>query len=311
MRSFIVVVSLLAVTGTARAYTPIPFAEVAGLEGKQVFLSDSVELDRKTRGWAYAGQAVTLESCAKTTSTITADGAKVTGWKYSRCKVKTAEGTSGSVPFKLLSKTALAFDLSKPGKAAALRKAAFEEAYATALAMVKFAKAHRDQLGSHVITGQVDHAPVLAEYAEHWYAMAGAFEAAKRLHRELVVGSRLTTESILRDRRYGWVADAQDEQLMRTWSGGEPDAAKKKRLEAGITVLGKLNGVAAWGTLRVRVGDERAAKSWRRGTSGTASQQAMLDKEHEAKLDKRLADGEAQLAKQLAAAKAGRRSLSW
>lgn len=309
MRSL--VLSLLAFSGVAHAYSPIPFADVPSLEGKQVFLADSVELDRKTRGWGYAGQAVTLEKCDKTTSTITVDGAKVSGWQYTRCKVKTKEGVAGSVPWKLLSKTALAFDLSNPGKAAALRKAAFEESFATALAMVKLAKAHRDDLGSATVTGTVDGAPVLGEYYEQWHAMAAAQQAAQRLHRELVIGSRLTTESILRDRKYGWVADAQDEELMKTWSGGEPDAAKKKKLEAGISVLGKLGGVAAWGTLQQRVSDERAAKAWRRGTGGTQSQQAMLDKEHEAKLDKRLADGNAQFEKQLAAAQSGKKSLSW
>ena len=310
-KAILATVFTLAASKAALAFTPIPYADVKGLQGKQVFLADSVELDRRSRGWAYAGQAVTLESCDKTKSTITSDGAKVTGWRYTRCKVKTAEGLAGSVPFKLLSKTKLAYDLRRPGTPAALRRAAFAEAFETGLAMVKFAKAHERELASGIVTGTLDGAPVLGEHYEAWHAMAAAQAAAQRLHRELVVGSRLTTESILRDRKYGWLTDAQNEELLRTWSKGVEDPAQKKKLEAGINALGKLNGVAAFGTLSTRIAEERAAKRWRRGISGSEAQQAALDKENETRLDKRLADGKKQFEKQLAAALSAKKALRW
>jgi hypothetical protein len=309
-KALLVTVFTLAAT-KALAFTPIPYAEVKSLQSKQVFLADSVELDRKSRGWAYAGQAVTLERCDKTTSTITSGGAKVTGWRYARCKVKTADGLAGTVPFKVLSKTKLAFDLRDPGTPSALRRAAFDEAFETALAMVKFAKAHEAELRSSVVTSTLDNQPVLGEHYEAWHAMVAAQAVAQKLHRELVVGSRLTTESILRDRKYGWLTDAQNEELMTTWSKGVADPAQKKKLEAGIHALGKLNGVAAFGTLSTRIGEERAAKAWRRGISGSEAQQAALDKENEARLDKRLADGKKSFEKQLAEAQSAKKGLRW
>jgi len=296
----------------AHAYTPIPYAKVKDLAGKQVYAAASVELSRKGPVWIYAGEPVTLVECAKTTSTVSHDKVKITGWGYSRCTVTAADGTKGTVQFGKLSLDPLKYNLREPGTPAKLRRAAFDEAYDTAMAMVKFAKAHETELGSDLVTSKLDGADVLGEYHAQWFAMNAAQEDAKKLHREMVMGSRLTTESAMRMPEHGWAVHASDKDMLQAWTRGLEDAAAKKKADPQISCLGNLNGVSGWGVMPGNIADEIAAKGWRRGVKGVSDDQlADLDKENEARLNKRLADNRKAFQKQLKAAEALHKKLKW
>lgn len=229
---------------------PLPFAQVKATIGKRVWCAVTQQL--RGRGapedeWIYAGEPLTLVAAEPFNR-------KGEPLSYNYVKVKTAEGKAGEVQIIYLSRTALRFNLKKPGKLEELLQNAFEEGLNVGVQLHLFRKKHRWDPPFEGEEGQVRR------------TLEPSFEYISHLVHALVYGTTSGEDQILRSGRTRWAALTEDDERYIPWiAGGCPDDELKRELADYKNCLSSLDNVDYHGHAISRAEREKKGKLWLRG----------------------------------------------
>lgn len=287
-----------------RGFQPIDFDAVPATVGKVVYAAKMVKLTavrgRSTESVVVAtGEAVTLcraEERKEPPPRAPGPGEVVRTRnfggpppppppKYAQVVVKTADGHVGDVFIGELSARPLKYDLRHPGDARTLLLNAFREAVALAPKIdALHAKYAYALMGTNA---NEQDAARRRDYAVA-QAMRESFEADSTLVHNLVYGSNVAKESLLREKM--WAVRFGDPALVDVYSHGMKDPAEKKKHEPLKTCLGNLSGAIESGNGIRRAEERKAEKPWRKNMTGVPDAQlAALDTENLAKIDDEIA----------------------
>ena len=270
-----------------------------------VYSSSNIELKNGDKVWVLAGEGMTLNSCKTTKSTTTLlNGEKVSGMHYNFCNVSTTDGKKGSIQLRYLSKKPLLYNLRKPGKAKELLLKVFQDAYPLAEEMHKLQMKHNYQLSSYTGKITIDGQDFIGNDYHMVDAMKESFTFSKMLVHNLVYGSHISKDSIMRDKKKKWLVDAEDETILDWFSKGIADKAMQKKYINAKNCLDKLGSVSSAGSEIAGIERKIEEKPWRRGIKDVSEKKLVaLDKEKIDKLEKRKGELTKRIAKSLAEAK--------
>ncbi|MCC7384462.1 MAG: hypothetical protein IT384_21625 [Deltaproteobacteria bacterium] len=235
--------------GPALAFEPIAYKDVPSLVGKQVWVAANVGLDGDA--WAYAGEPVTVVAAEPF-------GDQDKGPVYNFIQIKTAEGKSGEVQLRMLSKKALKFNLRTPGTAPQLVIKVLDDAYELPQRMHQIRERYRYDLDSSKSADEYHQVDSMEEY----------FRFAKSLVHNLVYSSHRSKEDLMREGQTKWLALAKDDKLLDWYADGIKDKKVKAKLVGAKDCLDALDNVSSHGFDIARLEQEKTEKSWRRGMEG-------------------------------------------
>lgn len=266
----------------AGAFEPIPYVDVKGLIGKQVWAASNVGIAPEV--WVYAGEPLTVVSAEQY-----GDAAK--GEQYNVIQVKNADGKPGQIQLRLLSKKALKYNLRNPGKAKDLIVNAFLDAYELPAAMHKLRSKYDYNLDMEMKQGE-DKWVVNPDYhlAD---AMDESFKFSRELVHNLIYSTNASEEQVLRNDNTKWIALAKDEAILQWWCDGIEDKKVKQKFAAADAALSSLDNVSSHGFEISRVERERKERAWIKDMDGVpADKLKKLDEKNLAELNKRKAERE-------------------
>jgi len=249
----------------SHAFEAIPFAEVNGLVGKQVYAANnkSLGLDKEV----YAGDALTLLE------------AKPYGKGFNYVKVKTKEGVIGEIQIRFLSKSALRYSLRTPGTPAVLLKAILEDAYPLGAKMHAIGERHNHDVSADAVEDyhQLD-------------ATRASFDFSRHLLHGLVYGTNRDKVDLVKGDGTKWLGQA-DATLLAWYAGGIEDKKTKERFVNAVSSLNDLDSVSSHASSMAQARTEKTDKPWLRDLKDApAATRAAIDKEKSQEADKEIAD---------------------
>lgn len=274
----IAVGTLLGVLGTAGAYEPVREQGVEQRVGKTVYLAVRKEIR------ANLGSATITSRWLNPGTALTITGTRPEGSHGKRLKTsiitKTTDGLEVFVSVDDLSSEPLKYSYDDPGTLESFLSNVFEEAYGLPAKM--------DAIAARYDYGEITDSADSVLYKSMLYVFQEQASLVDTFRR----GSRLATESLLKDSKYKWIVEAKDRSIMEAYSKGikgTPFAAKAEQMADILNLLGRSIGFT------IDIGSAKRTlqeKPWLRGIQNAPpDKRASLDAEksadYTARIDKK------------------------
>jgi hypothetical protein len=253
----LLILAPLFISAPALAFEPIAYQDVQGLVGKTVYAASNSALDRDNV-WIYAGEPLKLVKAEQWNG-------QGEGEQYNFVVVQNAEGKSGEVQLKTLSKKPLRYNLRKPGAAKKLLVQIFDDAYPLPSEMHRIRSKYDYDMSSFVVKDGKELVNPDYHLVE---AMDDYYRFASNLVHNLIYSSNRSEEDLLREGQTKWLAFAKDDALLSWYADGIKDKSLKSKLAHAKDALGRLEHVAHHGFDIARLEREREEKDWLRGMEG-------------------------------------------